>query len=338
MKRPRGTPRSGDRGPQRGTGRGPERGGDRRPDRGSKRGARHASDRGPPRVPDHSRAPRVPRAPDHDDRAHHAHADRTAPPIISPPTPTKTTETIYGIHAVRIMLERHPDRVITVRVSERRDDPRVRQIEDLAKKHNRPIERIDPNALKQLLGDATHQGVLAEIAPLPPWTEDDLLTALGTAPSPLLVVLDGVQDPHNLGACLRTADACGALAVVVPKDRAAQVTPTVRKVAVGAAETTPVVAVTNIVRTLKLLKEGGLWIVGADADGPLLPHEVDLKGGIVLVMGAEGSGLRHLTRETCDWVVRLPQLGSVESLNVSVAAGMLLYEAVRQRAPGPPSA
>ena len=338
MKRPRGTPRAGDRGPQRGAGRGPDRGGDRptgrgkdrgvdrRQGRGSNRGARHASDRGPPRVPDHSLAPR---APDRGDQVHQA--DRPAPPISHPP-PAKTTETIYGIHAVRVMLERHPDRVITVRVSERRDDPRVRQIEDLAKKHNRPIERIDPNALKQLLGDVTHQGVLAEIAPLPPWTEDDLLTALGTAPSPLLVVLDGVQDPHNLGACLRTADACGALAVVVPKDRAAQVTPTVRKVAVGAAETTPVVAVTNIVRTLKLLKEGGLWIVGADADGPRLPHEVDLKGGIVLVMGAEGSGLRHLTRETCDWVVRLPQLGSVESLNVSVAAGMLLYEAVRQRA------
>jgi 23S rRNA (guanosine2251-2'-O)-methyltransferase len=147
----------------------------------------------------------------------------------------------------------------------------------------------------------------------------------------LLLVLDGVQDPHNLGACLRTADACGALALVVPKDRAAQLTPTVRKVAVGAAETTPIVAVTNLARTLKLLKDGGVWIVGADADGAKLPREVDLKGGIALVLGAEGSGLRQLTQQNCDWIVRLPQLGSVESLNVSVAAGMLLYEAVRQR-------
>ncbi len=144
-----------------------------------------------------------------------------------------------------------------------------------------------------------------------------------------------MQDPHNLGACLRTSDACGVLAVIVPKDRAAQLTPTVRKVAVGAAETTPVVAVTNLVRTLNLLKDAGLWIVGADADGPRRAHEVDLTGGIVLVLGAEGGGLRQLTRQTCDWVVRLPSLGAVESLNVSVAAGMLLYEAVRQRGSAP---
>jgi 23S rRNA (guanosine2251-2'-O)-methyltransferase len=154
---------------------------------------------------------------------------------------------------------------------------------------------------------------------------------LQNAKNPLLLALDGVQDPHNLGACLRTADACGALAVIVPRDRAAQLTPTVRKVAVGAAETTPVVAVTNLVRTLKLLKEASLWVVGADTEGAKPAHEVDLTGGIVLVMGAEGAGLRHLTKQTCDWMVRLPQLGTVESLNVSVAAGMLLYEAVRQR-------
>ena len=122
-------------------------------------------------------------------------------------------------------------------------------------------------------------------------------------------MLDGVQDPHNLGACLRTADACGALAVVVPKDRAAQLNATARKVAVGAAETTPVVAVTNLARTLKLLKEAGLWVVGADADGPKLAHEADLKGGVALVLGAEGAGLRQLTRQTCDFLVRLPQLG-----------------------------
>jgi 23S rRNA (guanosine2251-2'-O)-methyltransferase len=173
--------------------------------------------------------------------------------------------------------------------------------------------------------------VVAEISPLVPWSEDDLLDALQTAKNPLLLALDGVQDPHNLGACLRTADACGALAVVVPRDRAAQLTATVRKVAVGAAETTPVVTVTNLVRTLKLLKEAGLWVVGADAEGSKPAHEADLKGGTVLVLGAEGTGLRHLTKQTCDWMVCLPQLGTVESLNVSVAAGMLLYEAVRQR-------
>jgi 23S rRNA (guanosine2251-2'-O)-methyltransferase len=243
----------------------------------------------------------------------------------------KNVETIYGVHAVRVLLQRHPDRVLAVRLADKRDDPRVREVEELARRNGRPVQRVDANALKQMLGDVAHQGIVAEISPLPPWSEDDLLDALQGATNPLLLALDGVQDPHNLGACLRTADACGALAVVVPKDRAAQVTATVRKVAVGAAETTPVVAVTNLVRTLKLLKEAGLWVVGADAEGAKLAHEADFKGGTVLVLGAEGSGLRHLTRQTCDWMVRLPLLGTVESLNVSVAAGMLLYEAVRQR-------
>jgi 23S rRNA (guanosine2251-2'-O)-methyltransferase len=249
---------------------------------------------------------------------------------------TSGTETIYGLHPVRVLLERSPERVIAVRLTERRDDPRTKEIEDLARRKGRPVQRIDANALKNSLGDVAHQGVVAEISPLPPWSEDNLFDALQTAKDPLLLALDGVQDPHNLGACLRTADACGALAVIVPRDRAAQVNATVRKVAVGAAETTPVVAVTNLVRTLKLLKEAGLWIVGADAEGAKPAHEADLKGGTVLVMGAEGAGLRHLTKQTCDWMVRLPQLGTVESLNVSVAAGMLLYESVRQRmAPAP---
>jgi 23S rRNA (guanosine2251-2'-O)-methyltransferase len=243
----------------------------------------------------------------------------------------KGTEMIYGVHPVRVLLERHPERVVVVRLAERRDDPRVREIEELARKHGRPVQRADAHALKQALGDVAHQGVVAEISPLPPWSEDDLLDALQTLKNPLLLALDGVQDPHNLGACLRTADACGALAVIVPRDRAAQVNATVRKVAVGAAETTPVVAVTNLVRTLNLLKEASLWIVGADTEGAKPAHEADLKGGTVLVLGAEGAGLRHLTKQTCDSMVRLPQLGTVESLNVSVAAGMLLYEAVRQR-------
>ncbi len=149
--------------------------------------------------------------------------------------------------------------------------------------------------------------------------------------APLVLVLDGVQDPHNLGACLRTANACGALAVVIPKDRAVQLNATVRKVAAGAAETTPLAVVTNLARTLRLLKDAGLWIVGADAEAPKLAHEADLAGPIAMVMGAEGSGLRQLTRETCDFLVRLPQQGEVESLNVSVATGMLLYESLRQR-------
>jgi 23S rRNA (guanosine2251-2'-O)-methyltransferase len=243
----------------------------------------------------------------------------------------KGSETIYGLHAVRALLERHPGRVQALRLGERRADPRVRELEELAKRHRITVQRVDIHALGKELGDVAHQGVAAEITPLPPWTEDDLFAALKDASAPLVVALDGVQDPHNLGACLRSADACGALAVIVPRDRAAQLTATVRKVAVGAAETTPVVAVTNLVRTLKLLKDAGFWVVGADAAAPSAAHEIDLKGPVVLVLGAEGSGLRHLTRENCDFLVSLPHLGAVESLNVSVAAGMLLYEALRQR-------
>ena len=243
----------------------------------------------------------------------------------------KRSETIYGMHAVRVMLERHAQRVLNVRLAEQRGDARVREIEELAHRAQRPVQRVDMHSLRQQLGDVAHQGVAAEITPVPPWGEDELLEALQSAQAPLLLALDGVQDPHNLGACLRSADACGALAVIVPRDRAAQLTPAVRKVAAGAAETTPVVSVTNLVRTLKLLKEAGLWIVGADAAAATPARHVELTGPVVLVVGAEGSGLRHLTRQNCDFLVSLPQRGAVESLNVSVAAAMLLYEALRQR-------
>jgi 23S rRNA (guanosine2251-2'-O)-methyltransferase len=240
-------------------------------------------------------------------------------------------ELIYGLHAVQSLLKRHPDRVLELRLAERRDDPRMRALESLARERGTKMLRVDAQTLQKELGDVAHQGVAAEVLPLAPWSEDDLVSALTTAPSPLVLALDGVQDPHNLGACLRTADACGALAVVVPKDRAAHLTPVVRKVAAGAAESVPLVTVTNLVRTLKLLKEASLWVTGADAEAPQSAAEVDFTGGTVLVVGAEGTGLRRLTRQTCDHMVRLPQLGSVESLNVSVAAGMLLYEVVRQR-------
>jgi 23S rRNA (guanosine2251-2'-O)-methyltransferase len=240
-------------------------------------------------------------------------------------------ETIYGVHAVRSLLMRQSGRVKAVRLAAHRDDARVREIEELARSHGCRIERVDSQALTRALGDVAHQGVVADIEPLPPWNEDALLSALESARNPLLLALDNVQDPHNLGACLRTADACGALAVIVPRDRAASLNATARKVAAGAADTTPVVTVTNLARTLGLLKGAGLWLVGADADAPKVAPDVDMTGGIVLVLGAEGSGLRQLTRQACDFMVRLPQLGAVESLNVSVAAGMLLYEAVRQR-------
>lgn len=241
------------------------------------------------------------------------------------------SELIYGLHAVQSLLKRHPERILELRLAERRDDPRMRALETQAHAQGTKVVRVDAQTLQKALGDVTHQGIAAEVLPLAPWSEDDLVGALSAEGSPLVLALDGVQDPHNLGACLRTADACGALAVVVPKDRAAHLTPVVRKVAAGAAESVPLVTVTNLVRTLKLLKEADLWVTGADADAPKLASEVDFTGGTVLVMGAEGGGLRQLTRQTCDHMVRLPQLGTVESLNVSVAAGMLLYEVVRQR-------
>jgi 23S rRNA (guanosine2251-2'-O)-methyltransferase len=244
------------------------------------------------------------------------------------------SEKVYGVHAVRALLARHAGRVKAVTIAETRE-PRLAEIQALAQKAGKTLKRAAPATFKQLFGDAVHQGVYADIEPLPPWREEELVAGitaqLEASLKPLVLVLDGVQDPHNLGACLRTADACGALAVVIPKDRAAQMNATVRKVAAGGAETTPLAVVTNLARTLRLMKDAGLWIVGADMEGAKSAHETDLSGPIALVMGAEGSGLRQLTRDTCDLLVRLPQLGSVESLNVSVASGMLLYEAVRQR-------
>lgn len=240
-------------------------------------------------------------------------------------------ERLFGLHAVRAVLQRDPARVVQLTLTDRRDDRRIAEIESLARAAGVAVRRADAQALSRLAGDGVHQGAVAEVQARRPWNEGDLLDALREAVAPLVLVLDGVQDPHNLGACLRTADACGALAVVVPKDRAAPLNATARKVAAGAAETTPVVVVTNLARTLKLLKEAGLWIVGAAGEAPQRTFEVDLKGAVAIVVGAEGHGLRQLTRQHCDFLVSLPQTGAVESLNVSVATGMLLYEALRQR-------
>jgi len=250
------------------------------------------------------------------------------------------TEKVYGLHAVRALLTRHAERVTGIAIAEQRTDPRIAEIQTLAQKAGKTVKRVPPATFKTLFGEAVHQGVYVDVQPLAPWHEEELVAAIvkqleaADGKAPFVLILDGVQDPHNLGACLRTADACGAIAVVIPKDRAVQMNATVRKVAAGAAETTPVAVVTNLARTLRLLKEAGLWIVGADAEAPKLAHETDLSGPIALVMGAEGSGLRQLTRDTCDLTVRLPQQGAVESLNVSVASGMLLYEALRQRLTG----
>ena len=204
---------------------------------------------------------------------------------------------------------------------ERRDDARMRAIEELARRHAREVQRVDRARCSSCWATWRTRASPPRSRRCRPGARTICCSAAGGGRAPLLLALDGVQDPHNLGACLRTADACGALAVIVPRDRAAQLTPAARKVAAGAAETTPVVTVTNLVRTLKLLKEAGLWVVGADAQPRSRGADaVDLKGPVVLVLGAEGGGLRQLTREHCDFMVSLPQYGAVESLNVSVAA------------------
>jgi len=251
---------------------------------------------------------------------------------------SQRTETVYGLHTVDALLRRQPERVLRVYLQRGRTDARAAQIEQLAGAAHKPVERVDASRLQARLGAAVHQGVVADIVPMEPWQEAQLLEAVVGRADPLLLALDGVQDPHNLGACLRTADACGVLALIVPRDRAAPLNATARKSASGAAETTPVVTVTNLARTLGLLKEAGLWTIGADAGAAQPAAGLDLRGPRVLVLGAEGHGLRALTRRHCDWLARLPNRGAVESLNVSVAAGMLLYEAVRQREEAPGAA
>lgn len=239
---------------------------------------------------------------------------------------------VHGLHAVRWLLKRHPERVRQLWLQSGRDDGRGAEISELARTLGISLQRADARALDRMTGEAAHQGVVAEIAASSGWNEDALWSHLDslTVP-PLLLVLDGVQDPHNLGACLRTADACGVDALIVPRDRAASLTATVRKVAAGAAETVPLVTVTNLARVLRALKERGIWIVGTAADAEQRGRDARLTGPLAIVMGGEGEGLRRLTRESCDFLVRLPQSGAVESLNVSVATGMMLYEALRQR-------
>jgi 23S rRNA (guanosine2251-2'-O)-methyltransferase len=242
-------------------------------------------------------------------------------------------ESVYGMHAVRALLERRAAAVRRVVVQAGRSDRRAQELADYARSQGVLVEMRPAAELDSLAAGGVHQGVVARVTPAAPLAEEDLLMRLGSGKrAPLVLVLDGVQDPHNLGACLRTADGAGADAVVVPRDRAVGLTPVVRKVAAGAAETVALSQVTNLARFLRALKEQGLWVVGTDGEAETLHYAADLKGPLALVFGAEGSGMRRLTREHCDLVVRLPMQGAVESLNVSVAAGVVLYEALRQRA------
>ena len=238
----------------------------------------------------------------------------------------------YGIHAVRVLLARNPERVSRLLVTSGRDAGRLAELKSLAQRAGVQVSATDDASLDKLAEGGRHQGVVAEIVPRAGDPETQLEEALEAARgAPLLLVLDGVQDPHNLGACLRSADAAGVTAVIAPRDRAAGLTPVARKVAAGAAETVPFVPVVNLARALRALKERGIWLVGTDDAADKTLYQADLTGPVALVMGSEGEGLRRLTRENCDQLVSIPMAGAVESLNVSVATGVVLFEAVRQR-------
>ena len=247
-------------------------------------------------------------------------------------------ELIYGWHAVLAVLERSPERVLQVWLDEKRSGPKPDAVVKAARAGQIRLQRAGRALLEELVGAAQHQGVVARCRAATPTQVADLGEFLaGLTQPPFLLVLDGVQDPHNLGACLRTADAAGVHALILPRDNAVSVTPTVRKVASGAAETVPVFQVTNLARTLDQLKADGVWLVGASGDAQDSLYAQDLRGPLALVLGAEGRGLRRLTQERCDFLVQIPMAGSVSSLNVSVAAGIFLFEAVRQRRASPPA-
>jgi 23S rRNA (guanosine2251-2'-O)-methyltransferase len=236
---------------------------------------------------------------------------------------------VFGFHAVLARLRADPSSVVEIFLDDTRNDARAKDLAAVAERAKVHLMRVPTKRLDGFYGGGRHQGVVARVEVRNAVdTLDELLEGIET---PMLLVLDGVTDPHNLGACLRVANGAGAHAVVAPKDRAVGVTPTVSKVASGAAESTPYLMVTNLARTLAELKERNIWIVGADERAEKTLYEADLPDAIAWVLGAEGEGMRRLTRESCDLLVRIPMRGEVESLNVSVSAGVCLYESARRR-------
>ncbi|BCA93840.1 23S rRNA (guanosine-2'-O-)-methyltransferase RlmB [Legionella antarctica] len=239
---------------------------------------------------------------------------------------------VYGVHAV-VALISNPRRIVNkLFVSQDRLDKRLQDVLDKAEQAQISIEKLSMQKMNQRFADFAHQGVVASAASLPDYGESDLVALLDSSKKPgLVLILDGITDPHNLGACMRSADATGVDFVMIPKDKSASITPIVSKVACGAAESVPLVRVTNLVRAMGILKKQGVWIYGAAGETDHSLYQVDCSGTIAIAMGAEGEGLRRLTREHCDGLFSLPMLGSVESLNVSVATGVSLYEVIRQR-------
>lgn len=240
---------------------------------------------------------------------------------------------IYGLHAVQAYLDRHPEGVLEIFLLKSRDDERLNTLINALRPLGLALQWRERQQLDELAGDSHHQGVVARVREQAPGDEHALMDFLdGLSAPPFLLLLDNVTDPHNLGACLRTADAAGVHAVITPRDKSAPITPVVRKVAVGAADVIPFFQVTNLARTMEALRERGIWLVGtALEEGAKSLYDTSLTGPLGIVMGAEGSGMRRLTREHCDFLAYIPMQGSVESLNVSVAAGVTLFEALRQR-------
>lgn len=239
---------------------------------------------------------------------------------------------IYGLHAVSAALTHGRNKPAELWLDAARRDARMQQLIQAAHEAGVPVRRVAQAELDKTVPGARHQGVLAFCGSQPVYSEDDLPFLLERLTEPaLLLVLDGVQDPHNLGACLRSADAAGVHAVIVPRDRAVGLTPVARKVASGAAETVPFIQVTNLARTLRGLKDAGIWLIGADGAADASLYAADLRVPLALILGAEGKGMRRLTREHCDTLVRIPMRGTVQSLNVSVATAVCLFEATRQR-------
>jgi 23S rRNA (guanosine2251-2'-O)-methyltransferase len=245
---------------------------------------------------------------------------------------SSTPKVLFGFHAVGVRLKTAPQSIIEIYVDPTRRDARMRQFVERSKEAGVRLIEADGMRLAKLAGSHGHQGVAARVNAVEQvHSLDELLERVEQVEAPLILVLDGVTDPHNLGACLRVADGAGAHAVIAPKDHAVGINATVAKVASGAAETVPYFMVTNLARTLNELKERNIWIIGTSDDATKNLYQMDFKGPTALVLGAEGNGMRQLTRKTCDELVSIPMMGGVESLNVSVASGVCLYEARRQR-------
>ena len=242
----------------------------------------------------------------------------------------KNTNLQYGIHAITSVLENAPEKIKQLWLKQGRDDKKLKHIARLAEGAGVPVQQVPQKALDKLI-NARHQGVIAEVMAGKGYTENDLPSLLAAAMEPFVLILDGVEDPHNLGACLRSADAAGVTVVIAPKDKAVGITPTVSKVACGATETVPFIQVTNLARSMQWLKEQGIWIYGAAGEAEQTLYQAKFNGPLAIAMGAEGKGLRRLTRENCDYLIKIPMVGTVESLNVSVATGVCLFEVLRQK-------